>query len=318
MNQPDDRGARAEFWFTEGSAPVWVDNVTLVKRNQAVVAPAPKSGTKTKADEDALTRWEPVWSDEFDGPSIDTSKWGFDLGNNNGWGNNELEVYTAKAANASIQKVDGTSSLVITARKERVTDGGKSYDYTSARLLTKDKYTMSSGKLEVRAKLPRGQGLWPAIWLLGANIDTVSWPGSGEIDLMEFLGHDTATVYSTIHGPVSGGPGVGQPYRLPAGQSFADAFHVFTLEWRPDHLEFLVDGNLFFVASKAKIEYEVGPADWVYDHPYFFILNVAVGGNWPGNPNAATTFPQSMAVDYVRVFRNAGAELGPGEMQWVP
>jgi len=318
MNQPDDPAARVEFWFTAAPQPVWLDNVVLKKLGQADVGPAPVRGTKTKADEDLLTKWEMVWSDEFNGPQIDPTKWGFEKGNNGGWGNRELEFYTDKAANASIQKVDGASSLVITARKEKVKEDDQSFDYTSARLLTKYRFSMHQGKLEVRAKLPQGQGIWPAIWLLGTNIDTVSWPACGEIDLMELLGHQPGKVYSTIHGPVTAGPGIGQPFSLPAGKTFSDDFHVFSLEWYSDHLEFLVDGQLFFVADKARIQYEHGKSEWAYDHPYFLILNLAVGGAWPGHPDATTKFPQSMAVDYVRVYKNVGSELGPGEMAWVP
>lgn len=318
MGKPDDAAARIEFWFTESPLPVWIDNVSFAKLSQAEVAAAPVSGTTSKEYEDGITRWSLLWSDEFNAPKIDPTKWTFEKGNNNGWGNNELEVYTDKAANASVQKVDGTSSLVITARKESVKDNGRTFDYTSARMVTKNKFAMHEGKLEIRAKLPKGQGIWPALWLLGANIDTVPWPACGEIDLVELLGHDPSTFYSTIHGPVSGGPGVGKSFTLPPGQSFSDSFHVFTLEWRPEHLEFLVDGHLFFVAPKNKVQYEQGEADWVYDHPYFLIMNVAVGGNWPGNPNSTTVFPQSMAVDYVRVYQNMGSELEPGELEWVP
>jgi len=271
-----------------------------------------------KAREDAMTQWEPVWSDEFDGPRIDTAKWGYDLGSlYNGWGNGELEYYTDQPANSSIQTIDGASSLVITARRQKVDDGLRRFDYTSARMLTQGKFAMESGKLEVRAKLPKGQGIWPAIWLLGANIASAPWPACGEIDLMELLGHQPGIVHSTVHGPVTGGPGVGQAYTLP-GQSFADAFHVFTFEWRPDHLEFLVDGQLFFVVTKDQITAGYGEREWVYDHPFFLLLNVAVGGGWPGNPDATTTFPQSMAVDYVRVFKNVGKELGAGEMKAAP
>ena len=274
---------------------------------------------RLKVQEDALTKWVPVWSDEFNAPTIDTAKWGYDLGSlYNGWGNGELEYYTDKPANASIQKVDGASCLVITARKETTDDGTRTFGYTSARLLTQGQFAMSSGRLEVRAKLPKGQGLWPAIWMLGANIDTASWPNCGEIDLMELLGHEPGIIHSTVHGPVSGGPGIGESYQLPGGASFADAFHVFALEWRPDHLEFLVDGQLFFVVTKAKTVADNGPREWVYDHPFFLLLNVAVGGGWPGNPNAATVFPQSMAIDYVRVYKNAGRELKPGTMPWAP
>jgi beta-glucanase (GH16 family) len=319
MGKPTDTAGRAEFWFTQGPETVWLRNVALVKTSQAAVAAAPVSGTKTKADEDAITKWEPVWSDEFNGSAIDSSKWGYERGSlYNGWGNNELEYYTDLPANSSIQKVDGTSSLVITARKEPTSDNGRTFDYTSARMLTRGKFTMLSGKLEVRAKLPKGQGLWPAIWLLGANIDSTPWPACGEVDLMELLGHEPNIIHSTVHGPVSGGPGLGQAYTLPAGQTFADSFHVFTFEWRPDHLEFLVDGKLFYVVPRAKLDYEQGPREWVYDHPFYILLNVAVGGGWPGNPDKTTVFPQTMAVDYVRVFKNVGQELGPGEMKWNP
>jgi beta-glucanase (GH16 family) len=292
--------------------------ITAVLASCAAASKPLEDARRIKTQEDKITQWVPVWSDEFDAPKIDATKWGFERGNNFGWGNSELEYYTDRPENASIQMVDGTSSLVITARREQATDGLRTFDYTSARMLTQGKFAMASGRLDIRAKLPRGQGLWPAIWLLGANIDSDPWPNCGEIDLMELLGHQPGLIHSTVHGPISGGPGIGQPYQLPGGASFADAFHIFTLEWRPDHLEFLVDGQLFFVVTKSKIVADHGESEWVYDHPFFLLLNVAVGGGWPGNPDATTSFPQSMAVDYVRVYKNVGSELKPDEMPSAP
>ncbi len=318
MSQPTDLGARVEFWFTEAQAPVWLDNIALVQTKKAVAVKVPVSGTMTKAEEDALLRWELVWSDEFDGKAVDATKWTFEKGNNNGWGNNELQVYTDKPANATLRQVAGASALAVTAVKEPVKDQNKSFSYTSARLVTKNKFTFRYGKVEIRAKMPQGQGIWPAFWMLGDNIDEVGWPACGEIDIMEFLGHDTGTVYSTLHGPITGGPGFGQPYRLPGGASFADDYHVFTFEWHEDHLSFLVDGNLYFLADKAQVQYLKGKKEWVFNRPYFLIVNLAVGGNWPGNPNASTKFPQTLAVDYVRVYENVGSIPEPGQMKWVP
>ena len=250
----------------------------------------------------AQTHTTLVWGDEFNGPAgaaVDSTKWGFDTGGG-GWGNNELEYYTNSTDNAS---TDGAGNLVITAkqntsRKLRCWYG--QCQYTSARLLTKGKFQQAYGRFEARLKIPYGQGLWPAFWMLGANINTVSWPNCGEIDILENIGREPSTVHGTIHGPgYSGANGIGAPYSLTTG-AFSDAYHVYAVEWEPNQLRWYVDGNLYQTRTPADIP---AGTTWVFDHPFFLILNVAVGGSWPGSPDATTVFPQRMYVDYVRVYQ---------------
>ncbi len=247
----------------------------------------------------SITAWSLVWSDEFnqpDGASPDPTKWTFDLGGN-GWGNNELESYTSRTNNCRIEN----SRLVIEARAESYTgNDGIHRDYTSARLKTKGRSSWTYGRIEARIQIPRGQGIWPAFWMLGTNIDSVSWPNCGEIDLMENIGAEPSTVHGTIHGPgYSGGNGIGAAYTLPGSAKFADAFHVFTTEWQTNRIRWYVDGQLYFTVTPANLP---GGASWVFSQPQFLLLNVAVGGYWPGNPDGTTTFPQQMLVDYVRVY----------------
>ena len=246
--------------------------------------------------------WSLAWSDEFDGPSgsaVDSSRWSFDLGGN-GWGNNELETYTDRTVNAHVEG----GLLVIKALKETFTGtDGITRNYTSARLLTKNKFTQAYGRFEARIKIPYGQGLWPAFWMLGDNIGTVGWPTCGEIDIMENIGKEPSIVHGTFHGPgYSGAQGISAAYALPNGQKFSDDFHTFAVEWEPNVIRFYVDGLLYKTRTPADL-----PAgkSWVFDHPFFIILNVAVGGGWPGNPDATTVFPQQMQVDYVRVYKRA-------------
>ncbi len=238
--------------------------------------------------------WQLAWSDEFtqaDGSSPDPVKWGYDIGNG-GWGNNEQEYYTSRTNNARIEG----GQLVIEARQESY--GGSSY--TSARLLTRGKWSGTYGRMEARLKIPRGQGLWPAFWMLGTNIDSVGWPTCGEIDIMENIGREPTLVHGTIHGPgYSGGNGIGGPCSLANNAVFADDFHIYAIEWTPNQLKWFVDGQQFFVATPANLPQGT---TWVFTQPQFLILNVAVGGNWPGYPDATTTFPQRMTVDYVRFY----------------
>lgn len=239
------------------------------------------------------------WSDEFDGPAgsaPDQTKWNYDTGGG-GWGNNELETYTSRTQNAFL---DGEGQLVIKAVKETFTGAdGIRRDYTSARLLTRGKFTQRYGRFEARIKLPFGQGIWPAFWMLGANIDQVGWPMCGEMDIMENIGREPSVNHGTLHGPgYSGGAGLGGIYSLPSGQKFSDDFHIFAIEWEPTIVRFYVDGNLYQTKTPA----DATGKQWVFDHPFFILLNVAVGGNFPGNPNDTTTFPQTMTVDYVRVY----------------
>ena len=247
--------------------------------------------------------WSLVWSDEFDGPNgsaVDSSKWSFDIGGN-GWGNNELETYTSRTANSDLEG----GFLVIKALKETFKGSDNiTRDYTSARLLTKNKFSQAYGRFEARIKIPYGQGLWPAFWMLGDNINTAGWPNCGEVDIMENIGKEPSIVHGTFHGPgYSGGNGIGAPYTLPNGQKFSDDFHTFAVEWEPNVVRFYVDGFLYKTITSA--DQQLAGKTWVFDHPFFIILNVAVGGGWPGNPDTTTVFPQQMLVDYVRVYQRA-------------
>lgn len=248
--------------------------------------------------------WKLAWADEFNGRAgagIDEAKWTAETGGA-GWGNRELQFYTARRRNASL---DGRGSLAIRAFKETPPPGAECWYgpclYTSARLITKRKFEQRYGRFEARLRLPAGQGLWPAFWMLGADIDSVGWPACGEIDIMENIGREPGTVHGTLHGPgYSGAQGVGAPFALPTGRRFADSFHTFAVEWEPRAIRWYVDGRLSQTRTPADLP---AGARWVFDRPFFLILNVAVGGNWPGGPDATTTFPQTMLVDYVRVYR---------------
>ncbi|RKR89662.1 beta-glucanase (GH16 family) [Micromonospora pisi] len=250
-----------------------------------------------------------TWSDEFNGAAgtgPDGNKWKFDIGGG-GWGNNEQQYYTSSTRNAAH---DGNGNMVITARRENPANYQCHYgtcQYTSARLLTADRFSQTYGRYEARIKIPRTQGIWPAFWMLGGS----QWPDNGEIDILENIGREPSTVWGTLHGPgYSGGNAISSSYTLPNGQAFADAFHTFTVDWAPDSVTWYVDGNQY--ARKT-------PADlrgnrWVYDHPFFMIMNVAVGGYWPGYPDGSTQFPQQMLIDYVRVWawNTGGGNPGTG------
>ncbi|MBT3315985.1 MAG: family 16 glycosylhydrolase [Anaerolineae bacterium] len=234
-------------------------------------------------------RWELIWSDEFDGETINTENWTYDTGAG-GWGNNELQNYTEREENARIE--DGI--LVIEAREEKY----KASDYTSARLKTQELQTWTYGRVEARLQLPTGQGVWSAFWMLGEDISSSGWPQCGEIDIMENIG-DPNTVYGTVHGPgYSGGDGVGSSYYA-SGTSFADEFHTYAIEWLPGEVSWFVDDLLYNTISDSDVS-----GVWVYDHDFFIILNLAVGGLWPGYPDETTVFPQQLLVDYIRVYRD--------------
>ena len=241
--------------------------------------------------------WHLVWSDEFSGAAgtlPDSTKWTFDLGGG-GNGNHELETYTDRAIN--VQQRDG--HLAITALKEdRTGPDGIPRHYTSARIKTQGLFTQAYGHFEARIKMPLGKGIWPAFWMLASDIDSVHWPQCGEIDIVENIGEADVS-YSTLHGPgYSGGKAISAKYLLPAGQAVHTAFHVYAVEWAPRDIKFFLDDHL--VAERTPADLPAG-AQWVYDHPFFLILNLAVGGDWPGNPDATTSFPQQMLIDYVRV-----------------
>ena len=286
LRQPD------QIFLFELSSPV---NATVSESGKAL-GTIQNTGTYLPVDGTGYTApstyqgMNLVWSDEFSGKTIDPLVWNYDIGGS-GWGNNELEYYTNSSKNAFVTN----GYLVIEARKETY----KTNNYTSARLLSKDKKSFTYGRIDFRAKLPKGQGIWPALWMLGSNISTKSWPACGEIDIMELLGHEPQKTYGTIHWGAAGGPSthIGGNYSLNS-QTFSDRFHVFSLLWETNKLSFLIDNIPFFSADKSQVN-----GDYPFDKPFFFIMNVAVGGNWPGNPDTTTIFPQRMIVDYVRVFQ---------------
>ena len=292
---------RYQVVFAQGpdnaNGSMYFDDLTLDQTGGTVIVPPPPVTNYLNI----------VWNDEFsqaDGSSPDPTKWGYDIGGG-GYGNNELEYYTSRTNNARIQG----GQLVIEADQESY--GGSSY--TSARMLTKGKWSWAYGRMEARIKIPRGQGIWPAFWMLGANTDSVGWPTCGEVDIMENIGKtsDQGTDHGTIHGPQTGEPsqcggdyncysGVGGTYTLPGGAALADNFHIYAVEWTTNQIKWFLDGNQYFTATPASLP---SGGTWVFTQPQFIILNVAVGGNWPGNPDGTTVFPQQMLVDYVRVYQ---------------
>lgn len=255
--------------------------------------------------------WSLVWSDEFDGrpgtaPNVNV--WGREIGDGTvngipGWGNSELEYYTDGTNNAA---TDGLGNLNITVKKA---DGALTCyygpcQYTSARLLTKNRFEVAYGRVEARIKVPTGSGLWPAFWMLGSDIDQNPWPQSGEIDIMEYVGRDPNNVFGTLHGPgYSGGQSYGKSYDL--GKPVADDYHVFAVDWQPDKVTWLIDGMPYFTATPADAFLQ--GKQWVYNHPFFILMNVAVGGNFGGAVGPETTFPQAMSVDYVRLYQTQPA-----------
>ncbi len=239
--------------------------------------------------------WELTWSDEFNGAAgsaPDNSKWSFDIGTGtNGWGNSELQHYTNRPSNVQL---DGNGKLIITARSESYAGSG----FTSARLKTKGLFAQAYGRFEARIKTPTGPGIWPAFWMLGANIDTKPWPQCGEIDIMEQRGQQPSITHGTLHGPgYSGGNSIGKAYGLTNGRFDTD-YHIYAVEWGEDYIDFFVDNFLYQRLTPADVT-----GEWVYNQPFFLLLNVAVGGNFVGFPTSGTPFPQSMYVDYVKVYK---------------
>jgi beta-glucanase (GH16 family) len=239
--------------------------------------------------------WELTWSDEFDGAAgvlPDATKWTYDIGNG-GWGNQELQYYTNRPENVSL---DGKGNLVITAKSESF--GGSSF--TSARIKTKGLFEQAYGRFEARLKTPYGPGIWPAFWMLGANNQTVAWPQCGEIDIMELKGHQPSILHSTIHGPgYSGGNAITDTYAL-QNDRFDNGYHIFAMEWDTEKIDFYVDGYLYNRITKSTVN---AKGEWVYDHTFFMILNIAVGGTFAGFPTSETPFPQKMTIDYVRAYK---------------
>jgi beta-glucanase (GH16 family) len=251
-------------------------------------------GTVTAAKSD----WILTWSDEFnspDGSAPDATKWIVENGGH-GWGNRELQCYTPRPQNVRHEN----GNLVIEAIHENFTGpDGILHSYTSARLKTQGRFSQRYGRFEARIKVPSGQGVWSAFWLLGDDFSTTGWPACGEIDIMENVGKEPSTIQSNLHGPgYSGANPLTAAFTLPKGR-FNDRFFVFAAEWEPQVVRFFVDGDLY--ASKTRADVPAGKR-WVFDHPFFVILNLAVGGNLPGSPDDSTIFPQRMLVDYVRVY----------------
>jgi beta-glucanase (GH16 family) len=253
-----------------------------------------------QASGQSLPGWDLVWADEFtqaDGTAPDSTKWGYDIGRgSNGWGNQELQYYTSRTDNARIEN----NELVIEVRQE-TNYANSGANYTSARLLTENKGDWQYGRFEARIKVPEGSGLWPAFWMLGDNFRTVGWPFCGEIDIMEFVGRKPQEIFGTIHGPgYEGGRSFSGIYDF--GVDVSDEYHVYAVEWEEDVIRWYVDGILFHTAEPS----DIAPNSWEFDHPFFMILNVAVGGNFGGALDPNLTFPRRMQVDYVRVYTPAG------------
>lgn len=250
------------------------------------------NGCSNPADSDGS--WKLIWQDEFNGTAgqlPDAAKWDYDTGGD-GWGNAQLEYNTNRPENVSL---DGNGNLAIIAREESY--GGR--NYTSARIVTRDLFEPVYGRFEARIKLPIGQGIWPAFWLLGSNIETVSWPQCGEIDIMEYRGQQPEIIHGSLHGPgYSGGEALTRSHTL-TGSTFNSDFHIFAIEWSSDVIRWYVDNTHYLTVIPSSTDGD----PWVFDHPFYMILNVAVGGNFVGPPNTSTEFPQTMLIDYVRAYQ---------------
>jgi beta-glucanase (GH16 family) len=264
---------------------------------RAMAAPsAPFSPANIASEATNLTL---VWHDEFDGPTgaaPDPIKWVYDLGAS-GWGNHELEEYTGSRQNSAM---NGKGQLVITARKDAA---GR---YTSARLKTQGTFSFQYGRIEARIKVPKGQGIWPAFWMLGEGVEEEGWPACGEIDIMENIGKEPRIIHGSVHGPgYSGGQAITAQTELAVPGTLADDFHVYALDWSPNRLEFSLDGKIYQTVTPASMPPN---SKWVFNQHLFLLLNVAVGGDWPGNPDATTQFPQEMLVDYVRFYNSVSVK----------
>jgi beta-glucanase (GH16 family) len=245
-----------------------------------------------------LPGWSLAWSDEFDGAAgspVDPATWQPEVGGH-GWGNEELQYYTDSGENASL---DGAGNLAIVVqrsdphlRDRRI--GG--CEYTSARLISKDRVAFSYGLVQARIRLPRGRGIWPAFWMLGRNIDEVGWPQCGEIDVMENFGKDPKVVHGTVHGPgYAGGAAITASHD--AGASLADGFHVYSVRWEPERIRWYLDDELYGTVTPGDLRGN----PWVFDHDFFLLVNVAVGGTFSERADNSATFPQTMLIDYIRV-----------------
>ncbi|MGA1495473.1 MAG: family 16 glycosylhydrolase [Rhodothermales bacterium] len=261
-------------------------SITLLNDDADTDVTIPDGGNTSPLSYPGMTL---IWQDEFEGPSIDETFWNYEIGTgNNGWGNNESQYYLKENAWIS----DG--HLVIQARNENY--AGR--DYTSTRMTTEGKFDFQFGRVDIRAALPEGQGIWPALWMLGANFSTIGWPFCGEIDIMEIVGHEPDRVHGTVHWANENNQHAqfGGSKKLSLG-TFKQKFHVFSIIWDENSITWLLDDEPYH-------EINLNPSHLSeFRAPFFFIFNVAVGGNWPGYPDASTQFPQQMIVDYIRVFQ---------------
>ena len=253
----------------------------LIKENKGYNTPKSYPGYKL------------IWSDEFEEKELNLQYWNAEIGNgSNGWGNNELQYYTSDKNNVFLSG----GNLIIEAREENI----DRFKYSSARLTTKGKKEFTFGRVDIRAKLPKGKGVWPALWMLGVNISSVGWPACGEIDIMELIGSVPGTVHGTVHykSAIGNHTYTGGVVTLKSGD-FSQEFHVFSIIWEKDSIKWLLNDKEFYRFTKSMAE----NAPYPFNQPEFFLFNVAVGGNWPGSPDQTTAFPQQMIVDYIRVFQ---------------
>jgi len=233
-----------------------------------------------------------VWRDEFNGTEIDADSWKHELGNS-GWGNNELQNYTASSTNSFV-----SNGLLTIEAREEASNGS---NYSSARMITAGLKEFQYGRVDIRARLPEGQGIWPALWMLGANIFEIGWPACGEIDIMELVGHEPNVIHGTGHWGVQGsGTSTfqGNGFTLSGGAKYSDEFNVFSIVWTQNQVKYLMNDQEYFALTQGSVG-----GLYPFNSPFFFIFNIAVGGNWPGSPDATTVFPQRMFVDYIRVFQ---------------
>ena len=287
LRQPD------QYFYIQLSAPVnatisGAGKATVTIQNKGTYFPSDGSGYSTPLTYPGYTL---SWSDEFNGTTLDATSWNYEIGGS-GWGNHELEYYTSSTNNAFLS----SGNLVIEARKETIGTN----NYTSARLTTFGKRQFTYGRVDIRAKLPVSKGMWPALWMLGSNISTVPWPGCGETDIMELIGTNPKQVIGSIHWAKADGSNgtINNGYSL-STEDFSQHFHVFSLIWKQNSIQMLVDDQVYMTGTSSQIT----SGFWPFNAPSFFIFNVAVGGDWPGSPDASTIFPQRMLVDYIRVFQ---------------
>ncbi|MBA4541728.1 MULTISPECIES: family 16 glycosylhydrolase [Thermoactinomyces] len=260
--------------------------------------------TTSPKQTEAAGSWVQVWGDEFNGNSVDSSKWNFEIGPGP---NNELQLYTPNNVHfESDPNNSGNKYLVIEAKRENQVYNGRTFNYTSSRLNTSGKFDFKYGKIEMRAQLPKGQGMWPAFWMLGSNYSQAGWPDCGELDIMEYVGKTPSTVYGTLHGPnYFGSTGIGAYHDT--SDTISTQFHTYTVEWEPNVIRWYVDGQLYQVRTPQDLD----GRKWVFDHNFFIILNLAVGGDWPGSPDNTTIFPQDYKIDYVRVYQRQNNDYEP-------